>query len=178
VSYPIPHAWCWNIYPPVIKRGNWKSTSNGGASIEKSLINSLYFPARHVWFPEGTRVFPQEPTESPKWLGGEERSKLGALQNGGFQIQKEASVYIYIYWASIWKKCLDIFWNIQVYIVSIMAGFRSPKNKHFGIWIFSIGTTWTKDIQRLVTLGSEHIFWFWGFMMWFLRILIHSGLHY
>ena len=160
MSYPIPHAWCWNIYPPVIKRGNWKSTRNGGGSIEKSLINSWYFPARHVWFPEGTRVFPQEPTESPKWLGGEERSKLGALQNGGFQIQKEPSVY----WATIWKNA----W-IFLDIVSNMAGFRSPKNKHFGIWIFSIGTTWTKDIQRLVTLGSEHIHCF-GLM-----ILIHSG---
>ena len=49
--------------------------------------------------------------------------------------------------------------NIQVYpslyCFEQKPGFRSPKNKHFGIWInFLLKLPGTKDIQRRVTLGS------------------------
>ena len=57
-----------HIYPPVIKPGTWKFSRFIGVSIGTSPIFRVCFPARHVWFPEGTSYTDSSPRKSSRRL--------------------------------------------------------------------------------------------------------------
>ena len=50
----MPASWSWWVYPPVSKRGNWKSPRNLGFNRKITELGILYFPASHFfWLAEG-----------------------------------------------------------------------------------------------------------------------------